>query len=66
MWTSELAAINTLDNLLSRGLITLEQYLERIPDNLVPRKKELIEQQNSVEREDKNDKTKPLDKRTNP
>ena len=63
---SELAAINTLDNLLSRGLITLEQYLERIPDNLVPRKKELIEQQNSVEREDKNDKTKPLDKRTNP
>lgn len=41
---SEIASINTLDNLLNKGLITLKQYLERLPDNIIPRKKELIEE----------------------
>lgn len=47
---SEIASLNTLDNLLSKGLITLTQYLERLPDNLIPRKKELIEEQKLLER----------------
>ncbi|PKM62392.1 MAG: hypothetical protein CVU97_05615 [Firmicutes bacterium HGW-Firmicutes-21] len=48
---SEIASLNTLDNLLTGGHITLTQYLERLPDNLIPRKKELIEEQkNNTER----------------
>ena len=41
---SEISALNTLDNLLSRGHISLKQYLERIPDGIVPKKSELIEE----------------------
>lgn len=47
---SEIASINTLDNLLSGGHITLTQYLKRLPDNLIPNKKALIEAQNNKER----------------
>lgn len=43
---SEISALNTLDNLLSGGHITLKQYLERIPDGIVPKKTELIEEIN--------------------
>lgn len=42
-WWSEVAAINTLDNLLKMKLINTKQYLERLPENIIPRKKELIE-----------------------
>lgn len=39
---SEIAALQTLDNLLEKGEITAAQYLERVPDGYVPRKKALI------------------------
>lgn len=39
---SELASINTLDNLLSAGHISFAEYLERIPDGYVPGKQELL------------------------
>ena len=39
---SELASITTLESLLREGHITLEQYLERIPDGYVARRDELI------------------------
>ncbi len=40
---SEVASCTTLENLLAGGHITLEQYLERIPDGYIARKEELIE-----------------------
>ena len=42
-WWSEVTAVNTLDNLLKLGLIDIKQYLERLPENIIPLKKELIE-----------------------
>ena len=39
---SEIASMQTLDNLLAQGLITLDQYLERVPDSYVPGKRKLI------------------------
>lgn len=50
MW-SELASIQTLDNLLSSGNITFLQYLERMPDGVIPSKQKLID--NLVENERK-------------
>lgn len=41
---SEIASMQTLDNLLARELITLEQYLERLPSGYVSKKQELIDQ----------------------
>ena len=52
MW-SEIQAIQTLDNLLSRGQISFKQYLERVPSGHIPKKEELLadtQQQNSSER----------------
>lgn len=40
---SEIAAIQTLDNLLLQDKISLEDYLERIPDGYVTKKQELID-----------------------
>ncbi len=40
---SEITAIQTLDNLLLQNRITLEDYLERIPDGYISRKQELID-----------------------
>ncbi|MDR0838230.1 MAG: hypothetical protein LBN99_01150 [Oscillospiraceae bacterium] len=40
---SELASMNTLDNLLVRGKISFEDYLERVPDGYIPAKRELLE-----------------------
>ncbi len=40
---SEVASCATLDTLLKNGLITLEQYLERIPDGYISRREELLE-----------------------
>ena len=51
MW-SEIQAIQTLDNLLSRGQISFKQYLERVPSGHIPKKEELLadtQQQNSSE-----------------
>lgn len=39
---SEIASINTLDNLLMQNKITILQYLERIPDGYIPARRELI------------------------
>jgi hypothetical protein len=41
-YRSELASVTTLEALLREGHITLEQYLERIPDGYVARRDELI------------------------
>lgn len=40
---SEIAAINTLDNLLRLGLIDVVDYLERIPDDYIPGRRALLE-----------------------
>ncbi len=39
---SEIAALSTLDNLLTQNRITTEQYLERIPDGYVPDRRGLL------------------------
>ena len=41
---SEVTSLTTLDNLLRLGKITMAQYLERLPDNLIPKKRELLEE----------------------
>ena len=41
---SEMANMQTLDNLLMNHHITLEQYLERLPSGYISRKQELINQ----------------------
>lgn len=41
---SEITTLNTLDKLLQLGKITLSQYLERLPDDLIPKKRELLEE----------------------
>ena len=40
---SEIAMVQTLDNLRANGTLEVLDYLERIPDKLIPRKAELIE-----------------------
>lgn len=39
---SEIASLQTLDNLLAQGHIDISEYLKRIPDEQVPQKEELI------------------------
>jgi len=41
---SEIAMTQTLDNLRQDGTLDLIQYLERIPDKLIPKKQELIDE----------------------
>ena len=41
---SEIAMTQTLDNLRKDGTLDLIQYLERVPDKLIPKKQELIEE----------------------
>lgn len=41
---SEIAASQTLDNLLANGHIDIIQYLERVPDNMITQKEELIKE----------------------
>jgi hypothetical protein len=41
---SEIAAMQTLDNLLASNQINIVQYLERIPDSYMPAKRALIEE----------------------
>ena len=40
---SEIATVQTLDNLLMQGKMNLDDYLERIPDGYVSKKQELID-----------------------
>lgn len=40
---SEIAMVQTLDNLRREGTLETLEYLERVPDKLIPRKQELIE-----------------------
>jgi len=46
---SEVASVQTLDNLLNNGFIEFIEYLKRIPDEIIPNKQELI---NSIEQQD--------------
>ncbi len=48
---SEIASIQTLDNLLKMGKIDTIQYLERIPDGYIPGRRELI---NELKEQQKN------------
>lgn len=41
---SEIAMTQTLDNLRQDGTLDVIQYLERIPDKLIPKKQELIDE----------------------
>lgn len=41
---SEIASIQTLDNLLQMDKITILQYLERIPDGYIPERRKLVEE----------------------
>ncbi len=41
---SEIASIQTLDNLLKLGKITTRQYLERIPDGYIPSRRQLVDE----------------------
>ncbi len=41
---SEIAMTQTLDNLRKDGTLDIIQYLERVPDKLIPKKQELIEE----------------------
>ena len=46
---SEVASVQTLDNLLNNGMIEFVEYLRRIPDEIIPNKQDLI---NSIEQND--------------
>ena len=46
---SEVASVQTLDNLLNNGFIEFTEYLKRIPDEIIPNKQELI---TSIEQND--------------
>lgn len=41
---SEIAMVQTLDNLRRDGMLEIIQYLERIPDKYIPRRQELIDE----------------------
>jgi hypothetical protein len=40
---SEIASMQTLDNLLLQGQIPIEEYLKRVPAGYIPKKQELID-----------------------
>jgi len=46
---SEITAMQTLDNLLQQEKITFLQYLDRVPNGLIPKRQELIQE---IEQED--------------
>lgn len=48
---SEIASIQTLDNLLKMDKINTLQYLERIPDGYIPARRELINELKEMERQ---------------
>lgn len=48
---NEAAAVQTLDNLLQRQLITFIEYLKRLPNGLIPDRQGLIDERESQERQ---------------
>ncbi len=46
---SEIAQITTLDRLLTAGVITFSQYLERLPDGYIAKREELLEETREME-----------------
>lgn len=46
---SEIASMQTLDNLLMQGKITLVDYLERVPAGYISKKQELIDKQKQLQ-----------------
>ena len=48
MW-SEVQVVQTLDNLLKGGQISLRQYLERMPDGHIPMREELLDEVKRLE-----------------
>lgn len=48
---SEIAMTQTLDNLRANGTLDVIQYLERLPDKLIPRKAELVAELKQARRE---------------
>lgn len=46
---SEIASMNTLDNLLLHGKIDFADYLERVPDGYIPARRELLEKAKTKE-----------------
>ena len=61
---SEIAMTQTLDNLRANGILDVIQYLDRLPDRLIPRKKELVEElkkaQTAIQEEEINKNHIPL------
>jgi hypothetical protein len=47
---SEIATVQTLDNLLMQNKMNLDDYLERIPDGYVSKKQELIDKIRGAQR----------------
>ena len=45
---SEIAAVQTLDNLLMQKQITVDEYLERLPEGYVSKKQELIDKRRGI------------------
>ena len=54
---SEISSLNTLDGLLRLGRITTVQYLERIPEGLIPDKEGLIKELRRAEENEKGDES---------
>ena len=46
---SEIAAMQTLDNLMVRGALDIVDYLERIPDGYIAKKQELLDKLKGVQ-----------------
>ena len=54
---SEIAMVQTLDNLRRDGVLEIVDYLERIPDKLIPRKAELVrEMKKRAEQDEKKER----------
>ena len=58
---SEIAAIQTLDNLLAQGKIDIVDYLERIPDGYVTKRKELMEKYSAAAAQGQGDMVQPAE-----
>ena len=60
---SEMAAMQTLDNLLMNKLITLKQYIERLPEGYINKKQELLAELSAASAQPQN--VIPADTETN-
>lgn len=57
---SEIATTQTLDNLLMQQVITLDEYLERLPDGFVSMKQELIDKRRGMNGHPNNGANTPI------